>query len=293
MSFRKILCPIDFSAGSRKAMVLAARLAKIHGSELVVAHSWFLPPGSVAGEFVYPVELVKGQVEDNDRALALAVEEVRSLGVPRVSSRMSDGEPWVKIVELAQADPEIDLIVIGTHGRTGIGRMFLGSVTEMVVRHAPCSVLAIPRDGECPPFERILCPVDFSESSRLALDLALELEPVPDRTVTLLHIIEPPRIYAGESGIDVHPGLGGGSQKLLETWGAAAIAKQPAKLTAFVRIGRPGTQVLAVLGEEKAFDLVAVGSHGRTGLQRMFLGSVAERVVRHAARPVLVARSRR
>ncbi|HET9990861.1 MAG TPA: universal stress protein, partial [Kofleriaceae bacterium] len=142
-------------------------------------------------------------------------------------------------------------------------------------------------------FARILCPVDFSDSSRLALELALELDPVPDRTVTLLHIIEPPRIYGGESRMNVHPGLGGESQKLLETWGAAATAKQPAKLATLVRIGRPSTQVLAVLGEDDAFDLVAVGSHGRTGLQRMVLGSVAERVVRHAGRPVLVARARR
>jgi nucleotide-binding universal stress UspA family protein len=293
MSFRKILCPIDFSAGSRKAMVLAARLAKLHGSELVVTHAWFLPPTAVSGEFLYPVELVKGQVDDNERALASATEEARTLGPPRVSAKMIDGEPWVKIVELAQADPQIDLIVLGTHGRTGLGRMFLGSVAEMVVRHAPCSVLAIPRDGETAPFARILCPIDFSESSRRALGLALELEPVPDRTVTLLHVVEPPRIYAGEAAVDIHPGLGGASQKLLEDWGAAAIAKQPAKLAAFVHIGRPATQVLAMLGEDKAFDLVAVGSHGRTGLERMLLGSVAERVVRHAGRPVLVARAPR
>jgi len=292
MPFRKILCAIDFSEGSRKALVRAARLATLHGCELVIAHAWFLPPASVAGEFVYPVELVKGIVEDHERELANLVEETRKLA-PRVTGKMLDGEPWVKIVELAEADREIDLIVLGTHGRTGLGRVFLGSVAEMVVRHAPCSVLAVPYQAEATPFSRILCPIDFSESSRRALDLALELEPVAERSVTLLHVVEPPRVYAAEGAIDVHPGLGGESQRLLDKWGAAAIAKQPAKLASFVRIGRPGTQVLAMIGEEKAFDLIAVGSHGRTGLARMLLGSVAERVVRHAGRPVLVARAPR
>jgi len=292
MPFRKILCAIDFSEGSRKAMVRAARLAKQHDCELVVAHAWYLPPASVAGEFVYPSELVKGIIDDHERELASAVEDARKL-TPRVSMKMLDGEPWVKIVEVAEADPDIDLVILGTHGRTGLGRVFLGSVAEMVVRHAPCSALVIPNEAEASAFARILCPIDFSESSRRALDLALELEPTSARTVTLLHVVEPPRVYAAEGAIDVHPGLGGESQKLLETWGATAIAKRPAKLAAVVRIGRPATQILAMLGEDKSFELVAVGSHGRTGLQRMLLGSVAERVVRHAGRPVLVARPRR
>jgi nucleotide-binding universal stress UspA family protein len=293
MTLRKILCPIDFSAGSRKALVTAAGIAKTHACELVVAHAWSLGTTAVSGEFLYPVELVKGLLEDNERALAAAVEDARKLGAPRVTPKMIDGEPWMTLVQAADADPEIDLIVIGTHGRTGIARAFLGSVAEMVVRHAPCSVLAVPHEGEPARFARILCPVDFSDSSRLALDLALALDPVPDRSVTLLHVIEPPRIYSAERAVDVHPGLGGESYKVLEAWGAEATAKQPAKLSTVVRIGRPGTQVLAMLGEEKSFDLVALGSHGRTGFQRMLLGSVAERVVRHAARPVLVARARR
>jgi len=293
MRFRKILCPIDFSAGSRNAMLTAVRIAKAHACELIVAHAWTLSSTAVAGEILYPAELVKQIVDDNDRRLESAAEEARALGAPRVTAKMIDGEPWAMLVEYAEADPTIDLIVLGTHGRTAIARVFLGSVAEMVVRHAPCSVLVVPHECKPAPFERILCSTDFSDSSRLALSLALDLEPVASRAVTLLHVIEPPRVYAGEIGADVHTGLGASSQKLLAGWGREAIASHPATVASFVRIGRPGTQVLAMLGEDNAFDLIAVGSRGRTGFRRMLLGSVAERVVRQAGRPVLVARARR
>ncbi|MEO6774899.1 MAG: universal stress protein [Kofleriaceae bacterium] len=296
MTAGKILCPIDFSEFSAHAMTVAVRLAQARGCELVLMHVWYLPPVATTGEVVYPAEMIRGLVDDVERGLAAAVETARKLGATRLSSKLIDGKPWVKIVELAEADPEIDLIVLGTHGRTGLARVFLGSVAEMVVRHAPCSVLTVPQ-GCGASFRRILCPVDFSESSRLALDLALGFEPglapTADRSVMLLHIIEPPRMYAVEAATNLHPGLAGESQELLDDWGKAATATHPAKVSTLVRIGRPGPQILAILEEDKAFDLVAVGSHGRTGLARTLLGSVAERVVRHAARAVLVARPRR
>ncbi len=296
MSLRKIMCPIDFSRGARDAMAVAVRLAKEHDAELVLVHAWYLAPTALAGEFMYPVEIIRGLVEDSEAGLEKAVGEARAQGAPKVSSKIVDGQPWAKIVECAELDAEIDLIVIGTRGRTGLARVFLGSVAEMVVRHSPCSVLAVPDDAGTRPFSRVLCPIDFSPSSRQALELALDLSPAAKLAITLLHVIEPPRLYAEDpTSMEIVPGLGARSQQLLEQWGREVAAERSlaaGSVTARVRLGRAGTQILAMIGEEGAFDLVALGSHGRTGLSRMLLGSVAERVVREAGLRVLVARTR-
>jgi len=85
------------------------------------------------------------------------------------------GVPWDQIVEAAREDPTVDLIVMATHGRSGLARVLLGSVAEQVIRHALCSVLAARAPGGVQPFRKVLCPIDFSEESRHALERAAEL----------------------------------------------------------------------------------------------------------------------
>ena len=145
MQPRKILCPIDFSGGSQHAFRVAARLAGEAGSELMLVHAWFLPPIAAGGDMPLPADAIQGLVEDAERGLAELVTGAKSLGVQNVTSELVSGPPWERIVGLAE--PE-DLIVMGTHGRTGIRRFLLGSVAEKVVRHAPCSVLVAREDGE-------------------------------------------------------------------------------------------------------------------------------------------------
>ncbi|HWO20983.1 MAG TPA: universal stress protein [Kofleriaceae bacterium] len=141
MSFHKILCPTDFSEGSRLALRLA--LEKLGtDSQLVIVHVWQAP-------YVYgPDAGVPGRVMTETKALAevelaRAKTQVEGLGARRVSTVLATGAPWHEIVELARRDREIDLIVMGTHGYTGLTHVLLGSVAEKVVRHAPCPVLAM------------------------------------------------------------------------------------------------------------------------------------------------------
>ncbi|HSK00720.1 MAG TPA: universal stress protein [Kofleriaceae bacterium] len=141
MSFRKILCPTDFSEGSRQALSLAIdRLGA--DAQVVLVHVWQPPfvygpdaglPGSV---FIETKTLAENE-------LAKWKGEAEQLGARRVTTVLATGAPWHEIVELARQDPAIDLIAMGTHGRTGIKHVLLGSVAEKVVRHAPCPVLAV------------------------------------------------------------------------------------------------------------------------------------------------------
>jgi nucleotide-binding universal stress UspA family protein len=281
MKVRKILCPVDFSDGSEHALELAVRLAGEHEAELVVAHAWHLPPLTMEYSLA-PATLDLIQ-RDAAQGLDHAVERARGYGARNVRPLLLEGLPWHRITEAAAG---FDLIVMGTHGRTGLRHVLLGSVAEKVVRHAHCSVLVVPSKGVLHTFKRVVVPVDFSESSRTAMLHAKEL--VRDGgKLTLIHVIELPVTYRGQIPIDLADQLDGQARKKLVDWASEAGNRVP--VAQVVRTGSPGAQVLHVIDEDPC-DLVVVGSHGRTGIKRALLGSVAEKIVRHAGCPVLVAR---
>jgi nucleotide-binding universal stress UspA family protein len=291
MRLTKILCPIDFSPGSEQALRIAARMALDANAELVVVHAWYIPPAAVAGEHVFPAHVIQQIVDDSQRGLDDAVTRASGYGAKRVSSKLLTGTPWAEIVSELERQA-CDLCVIGTHGRTGMSRIFLGSVAEKVVRHAPCSVLAMRPDGEVGPFSHVLVPTDFSDSARHALELSVQLV-APTGMVTLLHVIEIPVAYSGKVPIEnLERDLDRQAAAVLDKAAAWVATKTSATVRVQSRIGYPGAQTLAALDDDHSVDLVVMGSHGRTGIKRILLGSVAEKIVRHAPCPVLVARNR-
>lgn len=280
MGIRKILCPVDFSPSSHEAMTVALRLATLHQSELIISFVWH--PGRLD-----PDEIVHELIEEARWGLGDLADAMCRRGTSNVTPRLVDDQPWTKIVELADDDDDIDLIVLGLHDRTGLARMLLGSVAEHVVRHAPCAVLVVPDDTIAPPFTRALCAVDLSYQSTLAVELAVEVMQTPAQ-ITLLHVIESPSFY-GEAfaAIDTDPSFDTPAEEALDRWRATL----PIATTSELRVGRADAEIVSV-AESHEFDLVVVATHSRIGLRRMVFGSVAETVVRHVHRPVLVARTR-
>ncbi len=290
--FERILCPVDFSPESDYALQVAVRIASETDADLVLAHVWDLPP-LASTKYPLPVDAIQLMMHDEERKLALATGDACRLGAKRVSTRLLSGTPWAQIVKTLDDDARFDLAVIGSRGRTGIARVLLGSVADKVVRHAPCSVLVARPHGNVKPFEHVLCPVDFSESSRRAAQVAAELGAPGGAGITLLHAIELPVVYAFE-GVppDLFADIDRQTAKMMERWAEELQPKAKVPVTTLVQTGSPGARALALLDDDPTFDLVVVGSHGRTGLRRVLLGSVAEKIVRHAPCPVLVARSR-
>jgi nucleotide-binding universal stress UspA family protein len=286
----KILCPTDFSAGSQRAMRVAVRMANETGAELVLVHAWYIPPTAYSLEAPFPPEAVQGIVDDSQRALETAVKEATLAGAQRVTSKLlNGGPPWTQICAELE-DPAYGRCVVGTHGRTGLARVLLGSVAEQVVRHAPCSVLAVRPDSKLTPFHHALVPTDFSDSAAHALDLAATLVE-PTGSITVLHVLEVPVAISGE------PSLAGFARDL-DRRASAALDREVQRgtrgvpVTARMRLGYAGVQTLAALDDDRSIDLVVMGSHGRTGIKRVLMGSVAEKVVRHAHCAVMVARKR-
>lgn len=228
-----------------------------------------------------------------EKALETVAERARDAGVETIETANREGAPHDEILSYVEEE-SIDLVVMGTHGRKGLDRYLLGSVTEKVVRASPVPVLSVKREDASPqPIEYtdVLIPTDGSEGAEVAVDHGVE--------------------FAGLVGADVHglyvtdiratvPNVDDGSQTAildqLEAEGERAteyvetVANDAGidARTAVVR-GTPYAQIREYVVEHDV-DLIAMGTHGRTGVERYLLGSVAEKVVRTADVPVLTVR---
>ena len=299
-----ILCPIDFSDFSRHAFDRAVAIAKGVGASVTALH---VAPFREAPIYPYQesraVEAFLLSAGDRDmlttelkRFLALDVP----LGVP-VTCEVVDA-PNVHHEILAQADRlRADLIVMGTHGRSGFQRLFLGSVTEKVLRTARPPVLIVGAATDVVPardfsFKRILCAVDFSACSLAALRYAATLAEPSGAKLTALYVMEWPPLAPD-------PLLGPptdltGYRMAAEAAGRERLHNVVAELPLIdhmgveeiVGAGKPHHEILRIAAERES-DLIVLGIHGRNPLGRMLFGSTAEPVVRRATCPVLTVRS--
>jgi nucleotide-binding universal stress UspA family protein len=153
-------------------------------------------------------------------------------------------------------------------------------------------VLAIHPEDTPRPIRHIVVPTDFSESAAFAGGAATALV-ARDGTITLFHVIEVPISYAGQHPVrSWEKELCKRARDELERYAQSLRSATTARVRTELRIGHPGQDTLELVAKDPSVDLIVIGSHGRTGVKRALLGSVAEKIVRHASRPVLVARKR-
>jgi nucleotide-binding universal stress UspA family protein len=295
LAVRRILCPIDFSGFSDRALGFAAAVARWQGAEIhglhvlpILAEAWAFPLAvdAAAGEPLSPAAF-------RDRLKArLARAQAADLVV---ECHIRQGGAAHEIVAYARG-AAMDLIVMGTHGRSGVERLVLGSVTENVLRHAPCPVLTIPRTepptpSAGPPFQRILCAVDFEPSSPPTLSLALTLAQQAAAELILVHVAEP--FFDAEIASRMHVPLEA-YRRFVETELRTQLAQLvPSEASDWcrprevVRIGTPWTEIVHAADESRA-DLIVMGLHaGRGAVDRILFGSTTQQVLRHTACPVL------
>jgi nucleotide-binding universal stress UspA family protein len=204
------------------------------------------------------------------------------------------GRPAPSIAQYA-LESAADLIVMGTHGHGGFERLLLGSVTEKVLRKAPCPVLTVGPAAatERPDVGRILCALDFSDTSLRALDYAASLARLANAVLNVVHVID----WTVEEGAsaprtfdlrDFRRHLADDAFRRLRAAIPAALREQPMaeEITTF---GKAHTAVLRLAAEKHA-DLIVLGVHGAGSLDRALFGSTAYHVVRSAACPVLTVR---
>lgn len=193
---------------------------------------------------------------------------------------------------------EADVIVMGTHGRRGIEHAFMGSIAEEVVRVANCPVLTIGADASSKPgqaIQHILVPVDFSGFGGPALAYAQELAQVYGATLHLLHVIEDIGLpsaygYGAAAGFAISISeMEKNSRKALRAIGTNVLGKEvPFEVHAIG--GNPALATVDFAAQQE-MSLIVMATHGRTGLRRLVIGSVAEKVVRMAPCPVFTVKS--
>jgi nucleotide-binding universal stress UspA family protein len=220
-----------------------------------------------------------------------AGEGLRGPGIVPVVTR-SD-EPHDEIVTYART-ADVDLIVMGTHGRTGLAHLLMGSIAEKVVRAAPCPVLTVhgARDVSAAGFRRILVPTDFGAASDTALHFGRILAGRFGASLHLMHVLEDlqvdqaigPEVFATESPEARSARLRDARERLKHR--ISARDRGWLRATTEVLFGPPANMIADYAGDND-FDLIVMGTHGRKGMAHLLMGSVAERVVRTAACPVM------
>jgi nucleotide-binding universal stress UspA family protein len=148
IGWKKICCPVDFSEPARAALRTASELAASFGAELTLFHAYQLPGYTLPeGSVVASPKMLQDLADQAEAHLAEWRRLAEALGAPRVGTAKAVGEPALEIVEFARAGG-YDLLVVGTHGRTGLRHALLGSTAERVVRRAGCPVLTVHPEGK-------------------------------------------------------------------------------------------------------------------------------------------------
>ncbi len=290
-----ILVPTDFSAESLKALGYAAALATKFGGKLHVVHVSEV-------DFAAPGPSQPGRnLQLSDTQIREELEAGTGESVPATVHGRT-GRAFDQICRFAR-EIEADLIVMSTHGRTGLKRLFLGSNAERVVQHSSSPVLVV-RQGEREfvaagkplQIQTILVPTDFSGSSIEALDYAVAFGRQFGARLVLFHSFSVPELITTDpyGPHNIHPtaeqGRSAAEDQMREF--VKGLDFGGVELETQITMGRAAEEICAYAKKQKV-DLIVTSTHGRTGLMHVLIGSVAEHVVRHAPSPVLVLPGKR
>jgi nucleotide-binding universal stress UspA family protein len=302
MMIRNILVPIDFSEMSIEAIKTATRLARRFGASVHLAHvrqfayaSGFLPAPPMDPFPVMPNE----QDAEKNAAKDLHVL-ARDCDVPSATCHAISGGPaFDEICRVAQ-NIAADLIVMPTHGRTGLKHVFLGSTAERIVQHSPCPVFVVrekkrrSKTGPLHSINTILVPVDFSDCSREGLQYAIGFANEFGTRIILLHATYLGYIYSSEgTAIYDIPALQKAARKDAQRHMRQLVRSvnfEGVKFETAFTDGSPASDICA-FAKDHDVDLIVTSTHGLTGLKHALIGSVAEQVVRRAFCSVLVVPS--
>lgn len=294
LNIKNILLPTDLSECAERAFQHAVYLAHWHDANLHLLN--------IVGRHMYDYadmrESFPFDEEDLRRMMNVTGEDAErktpSLDALKLDQvQIEKASASVGILEYVD-EHDIDLVVMGTHGRRGANRLLIGSVAEEVVRNANCPVLTVRAEEKVAPGEavrRILVPLDFSDLSHRALKHAKELAMTYGARLDLLHVVEEvalPAAYGMEPVNLVIPEVVESSERAL-----AEMAREEIGYEHVVVHALTGYAVSTILdfAAENDMDLMVIATHGRTGLDRILLGSVAEKVVRRAPCPVFTVKS--
>lgn len=300
VEFTHVLCPTDFSESSLRPLTYAAAVARWYEAQLTVLHvvPTFEPVPVRSPSLDGAFQLIEPPSREEVLAELRRIVDVAGASGENTILAAEEGDPARTIVERAVAIPA-DLLVMGTHGRSGFERFVVGSIAEKVLRKSPCPVLMVPPHVTAGPspevrFKSILCSMDFSPSAMQAFGHALDLARQSGGSLTVLHVVEwlpeeEPRTYAHFNVPEYRLYLLDDARQRLE----ALVGEESqtwSTIQPVVAAGRAHREILRSAADAKA-DLIVMGAQGRGGVGLALFGSTTQQVVRAAECPVLVVRA--
>jgi nucleotide-binding universal stress UspA family protein len=283
LGLKRVLVATDFSPRADVALRRAAQIVSEHGAALSLLH---VRDADARGD------MVSRQPTRNGEALRQKIDKLSLPHKATATVRIATGKPFVEIIRRAR-DEGAELVVLGAHGEHFLKDLLLGTTAEKVARKGDRPVLVVKRAAQG-PYRRVLVPVDFSENSRHALELALRL--APDAQFHVLHVYQGFEAQLRRAGIPTSEivrhqrPLAKEARRDLNAF-LGSIDHRGKPIRREVWNGRAHHEITTVAKRLRA-ELVAVGSTGRTGLPYILLGSVAEHVLREVSCDVLVARAK-
>jgi nucleotide-binding universal stress UspA family protein len=291
--YRTILVPLDGSPLAEQALPLAVSIAQRAHARLRLVRVHHHPAIHITpGKPRVAAETERSYLE------SVAATAKATGGVP-TEAALLDGPVAATLCKHAM-EVKSNLMVMTTHGRGPLSRFWLGSTTDDLVRNTPVPLLIYhPVPGRPPPadfrFHRILVPLDGSDVAEEAIGPAAEMARIMDAALTFVRVIEPVPLVAPDGLVYTPPALDTALMDELTTQAEAYVNHAAARwqgegLKVETRILVNDLPTAAVLEAAAGHDLIALATHGRSRMARLFLGSVADKVVRGAACPVLVVR---
>jgi nucleotide-binding universal stress UspA family protein len=294
VNFQRILCATDLSDFSNSAVIQAIGMAKDFGSTLSICHVIDLPLVTMHGAaFVYPEEQIK---------------EMKTSALDQIKEMVAGSElSWEAVVETGPVsstlcrlaiEKQADLAIVSTHGRSGLKRLFLGSVTERLLRTISCPLLVVtpPEKAGIPVsqfkgfgFKQILVGCDFSADSGRAVEYGFSLAQEFEAAIHLVHVIEPfvyrDTMLPDATKTEALTEVATGCRKRLDDL-VPADAHNWCRVEIACEAGKP-FQALKAYADAHRIDLIVLGVRGHSLVETMLLGSTTDRVIRGVACPVL------
>jgi nucleotide-binding universal stress UspA family protein len=275
LALRTILCPVDMSPVSRIVLRWAGLFAQIFDARVKVLHAVSFDAPRYFSQS--QLEALSVQTETNRATLREELDQLAREAFPPGVSRevvVAEGHPVSVILQHTAADPP-GLIVMGSHGRSGVARLLLGSVAENVVREATCLTLVVKgTEGASPNVQRVLCPVNFTDLSRQCLEVSSAVSVAFKARLDVAHAVE-----NGSSEPEA-------DYQRLCRW-VSDETKERCDLVEIVREGGTAEQIV-LLARERAADLIVLGAKHTPFLEFTTLGTTTERVIRYSACSVLL-----
>lgn len=283
-----VLVPLDGSALAEEAIPLAVRLAAATGSGVHLFQA--VPPPGLGFDAPIPIEPL---IEAAQSYLSDVANSIRERFGVEPTIQAAFGFPTDTILHATEG-PEIGFLAMSTHGRSGLGRAILGSVAEQVLRQSPVPVVLLPSgaEGAVPEaFRRILVPLDGSDLAYSVMGPIADLARLTGAELFLLRIGRGPTELVSDEGTvvvtaDEEARIATAEAEAYLTPVAEHLRQVGLSAQAIVQLGDPVEDIVRIADEQQV-DLIAIATHGRSGLDRLRHGSVAEAVLRLSHRPVL------